>query len=64
MRLYKFLYLISFDSSVCQGETELGLDFHEFSGRDWDNIIYKRFGDWASGVFGGAFHEALQEDTY
>lgn len=56
MRPSKPLYLISFDSSVCQGETESGLDFHEFCGRDWDTTINKRFGEWASGVFGGASH--------
>ena len=31
------------------------MDFQEFAGNEFDDVIEKRFRDWALGVFGGMF---------
>lgn len=48
-------YLPPFESRLCQGKTESGLDFQTFSGNDFDKVIEKEFREWALGVFGGTF---------
>lgn len=41
--------------SHCQGKTVTGLDFHAFCGEEWDEVVEKRFKDWALSIFGGTF---------
>jgi hypothetical protein len=40
---------------MCQGKTGLGLEFDEWYGDEWENLIEKRFKDWAMAIFGGTF---------
>lgn len=48
------LYLTS-ETRFCQGKSELGLNFREFYGDNWDHLVEKCFKDWAVVVFGGTF---------
>ena len=39
----------------CQGETQQGLNFETFYGKDWEKNVEKKFGEWAIRVYGGMF---------
>lgn len=40
--------------SYCQGKTDVGeLNFEAHYGRDWEENVVQKFGDWASRIFGG-----------
>lgn len=41
------------ETSFCQGKTESGLEFDEYYGDKWEDLVEKRFKDWALGIFGG-----------
>ena len=46
---------MAFEISHCQGKTQTGLSFGEFCGGEWDEVIEKRFKEWAVTVFGSTF---------
>jgi hypothetical protein len=54
-----------FEFRFCQGETQHGLKFETFYGKEWENNVEKKFREWAVRVFGGAsndFPTCLQPD--